>query len=835
MDRPSSSKQRKFSIPASSEAKGNKSKRPSSSGSTSGRRPTSYEVLNLKKGKKRAPPDAEEKGITLSVSSPRPSSPVPNDQFYKEHRSGPAPMCNASNYNPADPPNHPSQFCQHVPSKSMGIRRTPRPSSCPVSMGSRLSTSARAPNPVALGAPIFRPGSPIFSPPKVFSPYQILLAQNFITGMDEHEIGAKDAEEELCNPSDYMDWESAGDSWITVETNTDVNHYDPYNNGSYPPKAEDMLIFPPFEKRKRRLEDLDIDEDFEVQPETDVQPLEDHPEPFDVQPRAIDKPPGKDMKRTKLTLPLDLFDNTDMDLVHPSKILEERYTRFLETIPFLNREGVDDNLLLRLMTRVGRNLSLSYSQVVKTFMDELKIEYHNAVNKAVLDFKYAVANDEWRAHYSGLQIFPGSESTAPATKQGCAPVRYAPSAPFILLRESMVINLVVAEECFLMVLQVFYKEMDISNTLLVNPQIFSLPRPFGVDDFRLMQDEYTRDVADSFRSVWIMRVLGVIDEVVPHGANLLDAPKQRLLAVVSRLSLVMSEQLQEIVLNSIRVFKRIWTDYFLVRTSQEEEPKPLPIGVRKEPLFRIKLSLEIDHFEFLPKLEVIESAIQSLFEGIVESVKGMDDLQTRLTDIFKHYHPKEMTTINLDDKVVSSAWAVIQSKGGGSSRRSSGYTPEKIGAAGSKSNLYCRYCKKKGHLFESYFKLQKKRDSKPVAGVVVSAVADSQNKVLMASQIGGSDQDHSWVVDTGATDHMACKREYFHTYEPLHSPKFVYLGDNSVHPMVGIGSVVVKLSSGEKVTIEQVYHVPGLFKNLFSGKQFSKKKGTLVFTDTCKR
>ncbi|KAL2632873.1 hypothetical protein R1flu_004352 [Riccia fluitans] len=130
---------------------------------------------------------------------------------------------------------------------------------------------------------------------------------------------------------------------------------------------------------------------------------------------------------------------------------------------------------------------------------------------------------------------------------------------------------------------------------------------------------------------------------------------------------------------------------------------------------------------------------------------------------------------------------------------------------------------------------RKKRDSKPVAGVVVSAAADSQNKVLMASQIGGSDQDHSWVVDTGATDHMACKREYFHTYEPLHSPKFVYLGDNSVHPMVGIGNVVVKLSSGEKVTIEQVYHVPSLFKNLFSGKQFAKKKGTLVFTDTCKR
>lgn len=63
------------------------------------------------------------------------------------------------------------------------------------------------------------------------------------------------------------------------------------------------------------------------------------------------------------------------------------------------------------------------------------------------------------------------------------------------------LNLVLAEECFLMVLQTFYKDMDVSNTLLVNPQIFILPRPLGVDDFRIMQDEYTRDIADNFRAV----------------------------------------------------------------------------------------------------------------------------------------------------------------------------------------------------------------------------------------------------------------------------------------------------------------------------------------------
>ncbi|BBM97612.1 dynein axonemal heavy chain [Marchantia polymorpha subsp. ruderalis] len=312
------------------------------------------------------------------------------------------------------------------------------------------------------------------------------------------------------------------------------------------------------------------------------------------------------------------------------------------------------------MERVGRNLSLRYSEIVTSFMEELKVDYHTAVNKAILDFRFAVADDEERAHFYGLQIFPGPESVRPIPRQGCLPVPYSPASPYIALRESIVLNLVLAEECFLMVLQTFYKDMDVSNTLLVNPQIFILPRPLGVDDFRIMQDEYTRDIADNFRAVWIMRVLGLIDEVVPSGANLLDAPKQRLLSVVSRLSLLMSEQLQHVVMQSVEVFKRIWMDYFVARESKDEEIKPLPIGVRKDPLFRIKLLLDYDHFEFLPKLEAVENTIQSLLEGIVESVKGMDDLQTRLTDIFKHYQPKEMTTINIDDKKVTGTWSVIQ-------------------------------------------------------------------------------------------------------------------------------------------------------------------------------
>jgi hypothetical protein len=155
--------------------------------------------------------------------------------------------------------------------------------------------------------------------------------------------------------------------------------------------------------------------------------------------------------------------------------------------------------------------------------------------------------------------------------------------------------------------------------------------------------------------------LGLINEVIPAEAAILDNPYMgKLHGLVSRLSLMMTGQLQHVVFESVNIFKCIWLDYFTPRASKEDPPQPLPIGLRKDPLFKIRLLLQGDHFEFYPKLEYVETTVKSLLEGIVEAVKGMDDLQTRLTDIFPEYTSKEITVVDVDDKNVTAAWDIIQ-------------------------------------------------------------------------------------------------------------------------------------------------------------------------------
>jgi hypothetical protein len=86
-------------------------------------------------------------------------------------------------------------------------------------------------------------------------------------------------------------------------------------------------------------------------------------------------------------------------------------------------------------------------------------------------------------------------------RHACARVPYEPDHTYNCKVEEIERDLVVAEEAFLLVLLQFYRDMDIRSTTLVSPDIFTAPRPWGVDDFRLMQDNYSRDVADSFRNM----------------------------------------------------------------------------------------------------------------------------------------------------------------------------------------------------------------------------------------------------------------------------------------------------------------------------------------------
>ena len=68
------------------------------------------------------------------------------------------------------------------------------------------------------------------------------------------------------------------------------------------------------------------------------------------------------------------------------------------------------------------------------------------------------------------------------------------------LKETISKNLCVAEEAFLLALLRFHKEMDVTDVFLFNPLLFTLPRPLKLEDFRSIQEDYLREMADNFRN-----------------------------------------------------------------------------------------------------------------------------------------------------------------------------------------------------------------------------------------------------------------------------------------------------------------------------------------------
>jgi hypothetical protein len=61
--------------------------------------------------------------------------------------------------------------------------------------------------------------------------------------------------------------------------------------------------------------------------------------------------------------------------------------------------------------------------------------------------------------------------------------------------------------------------------------------------------------------------------------------------------------------------------------------------------------------------------------------------------------------------------------------------------------------------------------------------------VVLISKIG----NNSWVINTGAIEHMAFDHKCFVTYTKCGEKKFVYLCDNSTHEIVGKGNVSIIL------------------------------------------
>ena len=84
-----------------------------------------------------------------------------------------------------------------------------------------------------------------------------------------------------------------------------------------------------------------------------------------------------------------------------------------------------------------------------------------------------------------------------------------------------------------------------------------------------------------------------------------------------------------------------------------------------------------------------------------------------------------------------------------------------------------------------------------------------------------------WWVDTEATRHVCYDKKIFSTYKECGEQPF--MGNSSIARAASIGKVILKMTSGKVLTLNNVLYVPKIRKNLIAGSLMLKNGFKLVF------
>ncbi|KRZ71003.1 Retrovirus-related Pol polyprotein from transposon TNT 1-94 [Trichinella papuae] len=157
----------------------------------------------------------------------------------------------------------------------------------------------------------------------------------------------------------------------------------------------------------------------------------------------------------------------------------------------------------------------------------------------------------------------------------------------------------------------------------------------------------------------------------------------------------------------------------------------------------------------------------------------------------------------------------------------------------------CYYCGKKGHIKANCrkFKHQREKDEKARYGVhhnELSPIDQKTNAIQYRSfttrekAVKGKIGD--WYVDSGATSHMTCNRNFFESLERRKST--VYLADNTAIQAEGIGHgwlfCVTPDGTIEKIHLKDVLYIPSLETGLLSAQRITNNGYKIMFQDdTC--
>ncbi|WCJ29313.1 Retrovirus-related Pol polyprotein from transposon TNT 1-94 [Euphorbia peplus] len=143
----------------------------------------------------------------------------------------------------------------------------------------------------------------------------------------------------------------------------------------------------------------------------------------------------------------------------------------------------------------------------------------------------------------------------------------------------------------------------------------------------------------------------------------------------------------------------------------------------------------------------------------------------------------------------------------------------------------CYNCNKLGHK-SADCRLPKKATPKKNEANLLEGITKNVSDIDLAavvSEVNLVDSNpREWWLDTGATRHVCCDKESFAGLTPQSGEK-LFMGNSATSKIKGVGTVILKMTSGKEVTLRNVLYVPEIRKNLVSGSILSAHGFKMVF------
>ncbi|GJV87895.1 putative RNA-directed DNA polymerase [Tanacetum coccineum] len=145
------------------------------------------------------------------------------------------------------------------------------------------------------------------------------------------------------------------------------------------------------------------------------------------------------------------------------------------------------------------------------------------------------------------------------------------------------------------------------------------------------------------------------------------------------------------------------------------------------------------------------------------------------------------------------------------------------------ADVECYHCHKKGHTMKFCRQLKKenkkknynnqknkhKKDDDGDDNTEVNTTTDEFFVCYDYDMVNLANDDSSWILDSGATCHVATRKDYYSSYTPGDFG-VVRMGNTGLSRIAGIGDICLKFDTGMELVLHNVKHVPDMRLNIIS-------------------